>query len=137
MNRDEERVLQELDASIAENIFGCKVIRQLSRTSGKLAWAECPDGLHQDPDDQNVNDAVKNYSSDISAAWEIVEHLQKQKKLMAISQVYHALKEPYYEYLAKVEWTDQRLGYQYEFVTSRSAPHAICLAALKTLKDRK
>lgn len=74
------------------------------------------------------------FSIDIRAAFMIVEKLREQKKALILSQVYHQVKDPFWEYLAKIEWTDQRLGYQFVFAAHESAPMAICLAAIQTIK---
>lgn len=99
---------RELDALIAEKVMGWE-----DNMRGLMAYAIVP-----------------NYSTDIAAAWKVIEELRKDQKALLISQAYQG---PYWEYLSKVEWNDSLKGYRFEFATSISAPHAICLAALKAV----
>ena len=114
---------RELDALIAEKVFGIYVhdLGQMFRfvddyKKGDIATAEsCP---------------VPAYSTDIAAAWEVVE------KLGAAS--FHLQKHP------SAEGWEASFGigfsgderFAYFRAIAPTAPHAICLVALKISQDK-
>lgn len=75
----------------------------------------------------------KPYSTDISAAWKVVEKLREKDICLSVAHVKHVKSSIVWEYIAKVEWYDKSLEYKFDFATSETAPHVICLAALKAV----
>jgi hypothetical protein len=123
------KIGRELDALVAEKILGCKVGRhaRLRTDAGEPDYiCECDGYPHQHPwiDDTRY---LPDYSSDMSAAWEIIEKLKERF-------------DGQFSFSGG-EWTfllgtldaggDLQNGAVY--ASSASAPHAICLAALKAL----
>lgn len=117
---------RELDALVAEKVMGCKVLWQKATVSGPYCGCNCADGFeegpHSDPNRMDAN--LKSYSTDIAAAWEVVEKLAENGKLLEL----YAGGGP-----KGASWTatffDGSSGNEY----ADTAPHAICLAALKAV----
>ena len=110
---------RELDLLIAQKIFGYgKEIRAAGPT-----FVELPANIHRDkpvisPDGDL--EFLKKYSTDISAAWEVVEKME--------TYIFTLYQFPKKQYMAVFKYFND------DFEISEmgeSAPHAICLAALK------
>lgn len=112
----------ELDALIAEKVMGLKLhIHRYYGLSGKLE----PSGPYLEPQDWggSVPTRPKPYSTDIAAAWRVVERLRELGWI--------------------VDLFDEGRGWSVSFERDRTissannqadaltAPHAICLAAMK------
>jgi hypothetical protein len=108
---------RELDAVIAEKVMGWT---RLSHPYGEQTHKTL-DGRTILADFLSAPDGMKlpHYSTDISAAWEVVEKLRELGWYLAIHS------DPKRGYFATIPRAD---GIQIE---SETAPHAICLAALK------
>lgn len=124
---------RELDALIVEKVIGWKPF--------KKKWeAGAHRGYHDawlDGEGREVCIQCPEYSTDIAAAWVVVEKLRESKKTIALSSVYHQTANPYWSWICRIEWTDKRLGYQTSIGLSESVPHAICLAALDSIGIKK
>lgn len=112
---------RELDALVAEKVMELKNIRKLNTEAIKDFVYDRPNlitGLHV------IEDLVPEYSTDIAAAWEVVERLAE----------YHGNKcdLDYGEFLEGL-WT-VRFGFGNDSCSAETAPHAICLAALKVVE---
>lgn len=97
---------QELDALIAEKVMGLKV---------NYEFYTCSD-LCDNYDEMGY---IPAYSTDIASAWEVVEKLLKL----------HSVEFSYVHFNS--EWNvdiDDKI-----YVAADTAPHAICLAALKAV----
>lgn len=119
---------RELDALIAEKIFGCKVEYSSIYTEEPCCCCK-PDEIHSDFFEETglYGKFVKGYSTDIAAAWEAVE--------MFMGKGYHVC---VHKYFGNDYWTaqiDQNSLDVTGVIASQasSAPHAICLAALKAI----
>lgn len=104
---------RELDSEIAEKVFGCHPVND-----GDYL-CQCSDSSpHGQPGLENIHE----YSTDISAAWEVVE---KTNDTFSLEN--------------KHEWECDRFdGFKACFggacAIAETAPHAICLAALKAVE---
>lgn len=109
---------RELDALVAEKVMGLDV----NRTGPETMWFARPMGGNWDD--------LKDYSTDIAAAWEVVEAVKARK----IDQGWFDLG------FANGSWgATFRTGAYYEpieHVRAPTAPHAICLAALKAVETK-
>jgi hypothetical protein len=132
----------ELDASIAEKVMGWRLLNKM--TNPTTAVAGLPPGIS---DDGKVEfQPIPHYSTDIAAAWEVVEILREEWDIKIDS--YHGWGKSYNpdEGPNKVPW--KKLGKNWacsirplkdpdheekvwNTEVEDTAPHAICLAALK------
>jgi len=135
----------ELDAIIAEKVMGCKLWRRSEALMAAKDQTEyeslrrraeyectCPDSAHTDCDDEGMYSWLKEYSTDIAAAWEVVERMQKPDKGFAFQLWFseqNDTNDQWYAHFTMKHWLDN--GYRADGV-SKSAPHAICLATLET-----
>lgn len=112
---------RELDALVAEKVMG--LMPALSVTAEPLVLAPVSGGFTSQP--------VKHYSTDIRAAWEVVMALDVKQIVTSVCnddcQIFY------------VRMWDRNAPYAYYptenavNASSNSAPHAICLAALKAV----
>jgi hypothetical protein len=108
---DELKPGREMDALVAERVFGWKRLRN------QVGW-------YRDGDKSTWNMREPRFSTDISAAWTIVEKLKGM--------------EP------EIEWSDEIHAWCVVFYKSKidsatlgdTAPLAICKAALKAVGER-
>lgn len=115
----------ELDALIAERVMGLNVARLLGQRPVYESSATCKDvGVIIG---QAVFRPVKAYSTDISAAWEVVEMITRDtpKDLRPSIFCLRQLGSHHPRWECTFRWDRQAVG--------GSAAHAICLAALKAL----
>ncbi len=121
---------RELDALVAEKIFDAAVSWDTYAggnhpKSPRLSGSECPscgyDG-HWDPD------AVPDYSTDIRAAFEVVEKLRSMGHSVNIES------DDGYE--VSFAGCDEAGFDTIDYGFADTAPHAICLAALKAIARR-
>ena len=106
---------RELDALVAEKIFGAKLIRSAFHENNEVISCDFPDRRLGQGFDQ-----LPKFSTDIAAAWEVME------KFESVNRV----ERRYYP----THWWCE-LGadiYSFEAIGD-TAPHAICLAALKAV----
>jgi hypothetical protein len=109
---------RELDALVAEKVMGIEVDR--------APWGELYVG-------KEGYDVVPAYSTDIAAAWEVVEKVTREtEKRFTLWQAptYYVARFKHYDYWH--EGCDSRQALQ---AKADTAPHAICLAALKAVGD--
>jgi hypothetical protein len=128
MPRDEVLGLKpgrELDALIAEKVMGFRCV--VDKGNGNVSWIAY--GVYGETHTPPMawkkwNYKVPPYSTDIAAAWEVVEKMSEQW--------------PQYQ-LAKIEdgwsvmWGFD--GYGWPEATGKTAPEAICKAALLAVMD--
>lgn len=131
---------RELDALIAEKVFGCKVIHSVP---GAYEFCGCSDRQHamETKDGQDI----KPYSYRIDCAWEVAEKIRKVMaarefpRTMAILEESRELYEDPdadgikdgFTVLWPSEYSDDEDGEISGFAPT--LPHAICLAALKAI----
>lgn len=127
---------RELDALLAEKIFGCKVDRE-KRFYEVTMFCGCP-GRQHDSDSDRV-EGIPWYSTDIAAAWQVVDHVRYSVRNGRF--VVRAPEGPAPAYWsAGYEDTSSEPGYgdsiHHWLVEGETAPHAICLAALRVIGVR-
>ncbi|MGZ3770069.1 MAG: BC1872 family protein [Bdellovibrio sp.] len=103
------KVGRELDILIAEKVMG------------KDISLEGPIPLHF---------RLPNYSTDISAAWEVVEKMKSFKQWGAFRIKFDEFRK---KWSVGWEWRDHGSSSVDHEANSESAPYAICLAALKAV----
>lgn len=108
-----EAAMRQLDALIAEHVMGWTKISLEKTISGEEKIYGKP------PDQQGMDLVIPEYSTDIAAAWEVVEKLRSMGKDIELRG--HAPYEP----------DNWQVVVNDEFYTEGPAPLAICLAALK------
>jgi hypothetical protein len=115
---------RELDALVATKVFGLRVVT--------AAESQVSIARHLDPTDRFVEvdvagvfcgmKGIRHYSTDIAAAWQVVEKMRSSGHLSDINTRS--------EYVECEFWTGNHTD---GVASSDTAPHAICLAALKAL----
>jgi len=159
----------ELDALIAEKVMGLEVARGCRFkpnyetekalnswvepkqdeyfTPGKIAgWRESysiirPGITVRRPDDNEIayHDACPEYSTDITAAWEVVEKMSSYDFDVSISLSSKLSSDDLERWYCDMTHGDDnapwREDYKFIQVWAPTAPHAICLAALSAVCD--
>lgn len=114
---------RKLDALVAEKVMNLENVRyQMLGYHHDLVFGE--NVLAQ------VAQLVPNYSTDISAAWKVVDELGDRKWLLVMYKA-NTIVIPQY-WFASFDFKypdDSKPETDYEF--AETAPHAICLASLK------
>ena len=116
MNDDSLKAGRELDALIGEKLFGIHY---------EFVYN---DYMIPDPEDPIAYDVCPHYSTEITAAWQVVE------KLLSLTEN----QDIHIEHLGSDDesWgvsTCYELGEWKDWVRAKTAPLAICLAALKAI----
>ena len=114
---------RELDALIAEKVMGLKNIRYIKD------WSFLEPDLASDLTEDHVNAKARGadavvvpfYSTDIGAAWEVVDKFKEYQLL----KIYYPSQEQTL-YVVSFKRGCER--------SAETAPHAICLAALKAVE---
>jgi len=137
MTRDEILAMEpgrELDVLVAEEVMGFDVVEDPesaicggSRVSGGL-WVIIERDYHEWG---HKVDQSEPYSTDIAAAWEVVEKMDERKRWVHIrSSMDQNLKERGWAVDMGRWWNRTRLG-----VWARTVPEAICKAALLAVME--
>lgn len=117
---------REIDKLIAVNLFGWKKwkFQNPSRIPGQVAfeYETLVPPEYDGSNLQHLNMIIPHYSTDISAAWQVVEELHKRKDYVSFTIGHNINYETY----------TARYGTQI-WVENIFAPMAICLAALKAV----
>lgn len=100
---------RELDALIAEKVMGLRCPDWISCGRGRGAWEH----------------SLKHYSTDISAAWEVVE------KLNLLERFELSRRDKKFTITTYSQYENHSI-----YVEAPTAPHAVCLAALKVMEGR-
>jgi hypothetical protein len=111
---------RDLDRLIAEKVMGRKVYGdRISREAPELDIPEC---------------WLPRYSSDIAAAWEVVEKLRDSNFQLTLVTTKLSALATFYTPQERIIW-DNSLpeGHTPLKAIGDTAPHAICLAALKAM----
>lgn len=114
----------ELDILIAEKVMGENVVINKSGSkAGGYYYSLGPARWYDMQGDMQLANPVPAYSEDISAVWQLVEKLPFVFELIT--------NNPYGPTTPETEWM---ATFNAEFEAhGESAPHAICLAALKAV----
>jgi len=119
---------RELDALVAEKVMGWKWLER----------DEFNEYRHLTPNGQKIQVAVPRYSTDIAAAWQIVEKI----KFMQPGWEIYGLKPDHLQKFTieyngfgwRAGWAPVKLdGNMTIEAEAEAAPHAICLAALRAV----
>lgn len=116
---------RELDAIVAEKIFKIEVCR-----NEKGGWSEGPADYYDSYGEMILSNPLKEYSTEIAAAWEVVDQLKtiNPEFWFSISRNPPMQGDGWY-----VENGPDRET----IAEGETAPHAICLAALAALEKSK
>ena len=122
---------RELDALVAEKVMGWQEFPYLILSDDRLSY--CPPG----PVHISTVREVPPYSTSIAAAWEVVEKLRAMNSTLELyspgalvndEMGIHAV-----EWQATFKSWEEPWGPHGPSVEAQTAPHAICLAALKAV----
>ncbi len=115
---------RELDALVAEKVMGI-TREQMDRYKNLPSYAASYDGAVEEP---------RRYSTDITSAWSVVEKLQSSNPYWDETG-----KEAFLAFQMSPAWGVEGACWMVNFGDSttlefgKTAPHAICLAALKAV----
>jgi hypothetical protein len=132
---------RELDALVAEKVMGWIWMRDPACGEGVYLRSPATVGMLRpeylaanrvDGYEGEIPRSVPHYSTDIAAAWVIVEHLRKQGKalVVAVTQSEVCVDNYNIDGIPLAGWTWESPTCH---ASAETAPHAICLAALKAL----
>jgi hypothetical protein len=124
---------RELDALIAEKVMGCNVYcvdpNYNYKDPAKMWRCDCP-GANSIGDRPHADDGfdgeIKPYSTDIAAAWKVVEKMRESHQWIRI-ECFDGKWEAGPVEVCGEDYIDNNVE------SLVSAPHAICLAALKAI----
>ena len=120
---------RELDALIAEKVMGCKpVSAKYTNTGEHSEWlCECKKERHAYyySGCDGYSYVLHKYSTDIKLAWLVVEKL----KTMGFNGIFYFRNDN----KMAMRFTKEDAINDRELWTNKTAPHAICLAALKAV----
>ena len=126
-----------MDALVAEQVMGCRVQWRTYGSKGRYPYCDCHGnaGFHNQDDEQN-DDMLKAYSTDIAAAWQVVEKLAEQGIKTSISTFLNPV--VFNVVLVGVPYnplTAQSIGMWRDdcWATRKNVAEAICLAALNAV----
>lgn len=128
---------RELDALVAEKVMGCRVLHQAASVAGPYCGCLSDGGYKKGPhgDPREFDADLYAYSTDISAAWQVVEKMKSNGYTFELDD-------------RKAGWAASFVAYGQDSKTlgwvkavaagvpteiAEAAPRAICLAALKTV----
>ena len=118
---------RELDALVAEKVMGERIGQRRTTIRDGVQTDEI---LLAAPGDWCFK-LCPPYSTDIAAAWEVVEHLDEDLEFRLWGPREERGQRPAGGW--EVELQNRVTGAWYRGVSEESAPHAICLAALKSV----
>lgn len=116
---------RELDAEVAERIFGYTLDWEFSDLMPDAA--PCVHELRDEYDEWGV---LPNYSTDIAAAWQVIDYLRERNIwLYSLEQRWSNLTR------AIFEWQDPEHGSRHALALEDTPMLAICAAALKAVGE--
>lgn len=113
---------QELDAKVAEVVMGWIDIHTFGLDNGRLSGY---------PPGEQKTFPVPHYSTDIAAAWQVVEKLLKD----GYEVHFHCLPDGRFHCLIMTDNGEIDAGILLWEARADTAPHAICRAALEMAKE--
>lgn len=122
MNIDDMEPGKELDALIAEKIMGWKF--------RKPTHGSCCTCQRCGRDYDTCNNAPCDFSADLAAAWSVVEKVNDNANDVVIEVAGDGIIE------VVMGWFDMEGWSHFQKAKGKSAPHAICLAALKAVNEQ-
>ena len=117
--------LRELDARIAREVFGGTNIQDIDGY-GHWVW-NSPEGWVGFHGDHYSSDCLPFFSSDIAAAWMVVEKMRERHLLMELEE---RIQEPPFVCFFHARLSLELMGHG----SADTAPLAIALAALATVE---
>lgn len=122
---------RDLDVLVAEKVMGCKV--ELVKIGTVAGWDSephccCPGNPHEFSDRDYEVVELKRYSTDIAAAWEVVEKITLGKERFSYECLWRDPNDGKWAF-----GSFDRDGSFFPMEKADTAPHAICLAALKAV----
>lgn len=115
----------ELDTLIAEKVMGGRA-KMLAASEGSQAEYERA---------RREVSYCRGYSTDIVAAWEVVQRLIELGKPIDLQFELSTSSEYPEEWQVSVQWDGEESSNGPFYLLGSTAPHAICLAALKVVGD--
>jgi hypothetical protein len=135
MNRDEIMKLEagrELDTLVAEKVMGLTADKEHCPYCGAEMWIGALRSRCSSCSEWRYG-WYKNYSDDISAAWEVIEKLETHPDQILFSLVRKGAEMHLLKWCAEFR---KCLGSQkYYYAEAKTAPLAICRAALLAVMD--
>lgn len=124
MKRWSEMTVRERDAMVHQHVFGFDMVGFVTpKGYARNSWVK-------EEENRTTWIDVPEYSTDISAAWEIVERLDAQRIRLSMSRFYNGI-------ITGVPtcWGVDFSGDDAEWcgTEAQTAPEAICIAALKAV----
>lgn len=116
---------RELDALIAEKVMGWRYYKERGSSIYQLIP---PNG-----EISHIDNSPPHYSTRISAAWEVVERFKKMGWVVTIESDAEMKDESPYFVSINPRYSGNE-NYLTVTASKYDAPHAICLAALKTVE---
>lgn len=140
---------RELDALVAEKVMGlAKAVedekefnRLVSKSDGNLTVETIKAAkirLDYEPHMGHMFGGFSfypKYSTDIAAAWEVIEHIQKTQIRNVFSLFSPTDESNSWFAVFEKKWHGHSLENFYDWPNGESAPHAICLSALRVIKE--
>ena len=119
---------RELDALVAEKVLSLEVVK-----NKKGGWSLGPPDYYDSYGEMILFNPLPSYSEDIAAAWEVLEKIRDTFDPLGREwrpNIHYSGKE--HGWRAEFELSDDGPGDDttYYFGEAKTAPHAICLAAL-------
>lgn len=116
-----------LDALVAENVMGWV----MARRTDDGTWADWGSAPNKPPKENSLAwmCAVPHYSTDITAAWTVIERLIAQKLWTQFTLIEHEGQWKVWDY----HFGPEEDKYQDYLAAAPTAPLAICLAALQAV----
>jgi hypothetical protein len=113
----------ELDKLIAEKVMGLEVVKTIYNKKQRFYYTIGEPDYYDDGGEMKLFNYLPGYSEDIAAAWEVIHKLPFVVELTT--------NNPYGPTTPETEWL---VTFNAEFEAHGStAPHAICLAALRAV----
>lgn len=127
--------LRALDEEIHRKVMGEVCVRLFRPSTQKWDWYDFDDEDHN-PDWSGV-EPIPAYSSDIAAAWLLVEELRRRMPYAFVELIAMTGKRGEEKYSARVAGMDDEFTINGAHFYEPTAPHAICRAALKALEETR
>lgn len=111
---------RKLDAEIAEKVMGLDIFREEYSEQNYIGYS--------------VLGGLKNYSTDISAAFQVVDRLRNPNRVFSLATVVDYSENMKLSWIAKWEMHDP--SYRFEFAFADTVAMAICEASLKAVEEK-
>jgi Phage ABA sandwich domain len=125
-----------LDKKIAEVVFGAKVTFLDQKFGWRIDYITDKEICHEPIfSDYGVEDhKLKNYSTDVKAAFSVIDHLRNTQRAFSLATVVDFSKGGKLEWIAKWEIHDP--DYRFVFATGENVAAVICEASLRAMETK-